>query len=132
MFIFNCSRYGIPTEYLISDSMAGEGSRPLPIQSGRSTVGSVGGISSGSAASRRTLVATSVQGRLATCSVFLHYSFHPIYISSQLYCHLKGLMNISTVPTVLVRELASSYNCSFSMYRVVLTIMYQWNPRVLY
>lgn len=132
MFIINYSRYSTPTDYLISDSMAGEGSRPLPIRPGRSSVGSVGGISSGSAASRRTLVATSAQGRLTTCSVFLHYSLHPIYISSQLYCHLKGLMNISTVPNALVRELASSHNCSFSMYRVVLTIMYQWNPCVLY
>jgi len=45
MFIFNYSRYSIPTDYLISDSMAGEGSRPLPIRSGRSSVGSLGGIS---------------------------------------------------------------------------------------
>ena len=50
-------KFAIYHRDLISDSMAGEGSRPLPIQSGRRSVGSLGGISSGSAASRRTLVA---------------------------------------------------------------------------
>jgi len=77
-------------------------------------------------------VATSAQGRLTTCSVFLTLQPPPhLYIKS-IVLSFKGLMNISTVSNALVRELASSHNCSFSMYRVVLTIMYQWNPCVLY
>ena len=50
--------------------MAGEGSRPLPIRPRRSVAGSLqSGISSGSAASKGTLVATSVPGMLTNLDV---------------------------------------------------------------
>ena len=82
-------------------SLAGEGSRPLPIRKKRKNYGSISSGSAGSAASKKTLVAVSPSGMILAREIasnkfnkLAYYSLRNSINQLRLYCMNKGLIRV--------------------------------------